>query len=466
MKPTQLLVSARSFQSRLRHLSLRRALPVVGGEMKSPRTTTTRLLSAVTGSNQVRMLFVGIAALGMFSACEVAEEAPAAVPTYTWYRDIEPVVNRECRDCHYEGGIGPFPLETWSQAKAFASSMAASVESRSMPPWLPALNSDCLPLKNPRVLSTEEIAMFKTWALEGAPEGDIKDAQHYENTPPSLEEVSLEKAPDESYVPNAAVSDDYRCFVIDPEHTKDEYVVGYDIRPGIPWLVHHVNVVIADANDALKLDREDEGSGWNCVDTIGINKVAMVGAWAPGTLPILFPEDTGILLEKGRVLVVQVHYNTLNGNIEPDSTEVLLQYAHETPKEQAYVALLPNSTFEIPPNSVGYVSSFEIELPFTAKVWGGGGHMHQKGTWLRTEISQGDQTTCLMYIDRWRYAWQQGYFYDMAQPLKANIGDVVTVTCAWDNPTDRTITWAEGVEDEMCIGYFYVTGLEENKPGF
>lgn len=414
----------------------------------------------------------GLPALGILSAvlltqtgCDELANEPASVPTYTWYKDVEPVVQRECRSCHFEGGIGPFPLDTWDQAKVQASSMAASVKSRSMPPWLPALESTCLPLQNPRVLTDAEIEMFQVWASEGAPKGDVHDARSYTSVVPKLEEVSLDKGPGEDYLPNASISDDYRCFVIDPEATQDEYVVGYDIQPGIPWLVHHVNVVIADADEALKLDRDDEGAGWNCIDSIGITKVAMVGAWAPGTLPILFPEDTGILLEKGRVLVTQVHYNTVNGNIEPDNTRVLLQYAHETPKEQAYIALLPNSGFEIPPNSVGYSSSFELELPFTARVWGVGGHMHQKGVWFKSEITRNNETTCMLYIDRWRYAWQQGYFYDMDQPFKVDVGDIVKVTCAWDNPTDRTITWAEGVEDEMCIGYFYITGLDENRPG-
>lgn len=454
-------VSGRS-QGRRTHLHSRvsgfRSV-ALSGSMRNPgdrRTIAAPLLTALT-----LLMGIGCAPMG-----DDDDSQPSANPTFTWYRDLQPVIHRECSSCHFEGGIGPFPLETYEQAKSFAVSMAESVADRSMPPWLPALESSCIPLKDARVLTTEEIAMFRTWADEGAPLGNPAMEQDYPSNHPQLETVSFEKGPDVDYVPDASVLDDYRCFVIEPDQTQDQYIVGYDIKPGIPWLVHHVNVVIAEGQDARKQDAADSGPGWNCVDGFGLKKLALVGAWAPGTLPILFPPDTGIMLAKDQVLVTQVHYNTLNGDVAPDNSVVLFQFAESPVKERAYIAPLPNSSFEIPPNSTNYSSSFELELPFTAKVWGVGAHMHEKGSWFTSSVTRAGEETCMLYIDRWRYAWQQGYFFDTDFPVPVEIGDIAKVTCAWNNPTDRTITWAEGVDDEMCMGYFYVIGLDENTPGF
>lgn len=407
----------------------------------------------------------GILSFALLTACGGSGEPQEPLdPTYTYYKDIQPVMNRECSGCHFDGGIGPYPLESYAQVLPYAEAVARSVKDRSMPPWLPALESDCLPLLNERRLSAEEIEMFQVWAAEGAPEGDPADASAEPPVRPGLGEVSFDEGPLESYNPDTSISDDLRCFVIEGQLAQDEYIIGYDVRPGVPWLVHHVNVLISEADPAHKLDQEDPGPGWNCIDGIGINKVAMVGAWAPGTLPIMYPEDTGIMMEKDRVLVIQVHYNTLNGNVQPDNTHVLLQFADAPVSERAYVALLPNSGFEVPPNTDYYESTFSFNLPFEAKVWGGGGHMHNQGVTFRSSLATEDGETCFLFIDRWRYAWQQGYFWDTPLPIPASVGDEVSVTCAWTNPDDRTIIWGEKVTDEMCIGYFYVTGLDENTP--
>jgi hypothetical protein len=63
--------------------------------------------------------------------------------------------------------------------------------------------------------------------------------------------------------------------------------------------------------------------------------------------------------------------------------------------------------------------------------------------------------TCLVDIPQWDFHWQQFFFYQ--QPLTVPASTSVKLTCTWDNPTDKTIVWGEGTEDEMCLSYFYLT---------
>jgi hypothetical protein len=37
----------------------------------------------------------------------------------------------------------------------------------------------------------------------------------------------------------------------------------------------------------------------------------------------------------------------------------------------------------------------------------------------------------------------------------AAMGDQITVTCTYTNPTSQTVTFGESSTDEMCLGVFY-----------
>jgi hypothetical protein len=54
-----------------------------------------------------------------------------------------------------------------------------------------------------------------------------------------LEWVDADLTPGEGYTPNRALSDDYRCFVIEPNFTEAVDLIGFDIVPGQRAWVHH-----------------------------------------------------------------------------------------------------------------------------------------------------------------------------------------------------------------------------------
>jgi len=63
---------------------------------------------------------------------------------------------------------------------------------------------------------------------------------------------------------------------------------------------------------------------------------------------------------------------------------------------------------------------------------------------------------CLIEIPQWQFHWQQMYFFK-DDGLTIPKGTDVKYTCTWDNPSDRTVRFGEGTEDEMCIAFFYTT---------
>ena len=57
----------------------------------------------------------------------------------TFHKDIEPILQRSCQNCHRLGGAGPMPLVTYDQVAPFAGLIEYKTGLRdragAMPPW-------------------------------------------------------------------------------------------------------------------------------------------------------------------------------------------------------------------------------------------------------------------------------------------------------------------------------------------
>src|SRR2546423_15533794 len=54
----------------------------------------------------------------------------------TFAKDVAPILNRRCAECHRPGEVAPMPLLTYKQTRPWAAAIAEKVLSRTMPPWL------------------------------------------------------------------------------------------------------------------------------------------------------------------------------------------------------------------------------------------------------------------------------------------------------------------------------------------
>ena len=98
----------------------------------------------------------------------------------TFHKDIEPILQRCCQNCHREGGVGPMPLVSFDQVAPFAGLIEYKTGLRdragAMPPWYMEKDIGIQDYKNDPSLSDEEIAAISTWARTGTPKGDPADA--------------------------------------------------------------------------------------------------------------------------------------------------------------------------------------------------------------------------------------------------------------------------------------------------
>ena len=112
------------------------------------------------------------AAAGAQSAVE-----PGSV---TFHKDIEPILQRSCQNCHREGGVAPMSLVTYEEAAPFAGLIEYKTGLRdragAMPPYFLEKDIGIQDYKDDPSLSDEEIAKISAWARSGSPKGDAADA--------------------------------------------------------------------------------------------------------------------------------------------------------------------------------------------------------------------------------------------------------------------------------------------------
>jgi hypothetical protein len=388
----------------------------------------------------------------------------------TYHTDIAPLLQRECMSCHQEGGIGPFELTTYDQAKAQKDLMAFSVAARRMPPGILDNSGDCQHFPDARWLSEEDIALFAAWAEADAPEGQ---APAEAIRPLPLAGISgdgiIDVIMDEPYTPEGSPNepnDDYRCFILDPERTVDSWLTGYEIVPGEPAEVHHMllfSMLDADADAAAQaLDDADPRPGFQCFGDSGVDDTNLLAVWAPGRDAVTYPEGTGLFVPAGRKLVMQLHYNLLSGAL-PDQTALRLRFANEVQKDALLVPIADDDlTLEggLPKAEYSFTVPL-LGLPEPLEIHGAFPHMHTLGrtlTFSRQAIAdqQGEQRECLAHVPNWNFHWQEVAFYDA--PIIVDGSERLDVSCTFDTSSrSEDILWGEGTEDEMCLVFVYLT---------
>ena len=90
----------------------------------------------------------------------------------SWDREISPIFQARCAECHAPGGRSTIPLTTYQQARPWAASIKEEVLTRRMPKWNAARGYG--DFANDPSLSPFEIALVAAWVDGGAPERNDK----------------------------------------------------------------------------------------------------------------------------------------------------------------------------------------------------------------------------------------------------------------------------------------------------
>jgi hypothetical protein len=395
-----------------------------------------------------------------------------AVGNVTYYKDVEPIIKEHCQTCHFAGGIAPFALASYTDAKPTAALMAGATAQHIMPPWMPA--AGCGDFRDERVLTAEQIAIFGAWSAEGAPEGDPADATTVPpNLGPDLGTPGATLDPGADYHPNDLLTDDYHCTLVDPGLATAQDLIGFNIHPGSTATVHHV-ILFSVTKDQLAAvqakDAAEAGPGWTCFGGTGVDGTPTIGGWVPGSGATAFPSPTGIHLDAGTQVVMQIHYNLLTTKHVMDRTKADLFFA-ATPIpliKRAAIAAVAQPVFTVPAGTKSQTVTADLPITSNYDLWGVVPHMHVHGVKIDVAIHRADgSSTCAVDIPAWNFHWQQFYYYQQA--VKVKKGDTIHLECTYDNSAANqpvingvqqppaALHWGEKTTDEMCLNYLYFT---------
>lgn len=387
----------------------------------------------------------------------------------TFYKDVVPVLQKHCQGCHRTGQVGPFELTSYKSAAKWAELCLEEVKAMRMPPWKPAEN---LLLAGERSLPTGAVKVLEQWVAQGSPEGNPKDA------PPPLkfsddwtlgEPDLILESPSETTIAGTG-PDRFQVQVFPTNFSEDKYIVGMEVKPGNPRVVHHTIQLIdalgiarkrqaaAEANPTP--DDPDHGPGYPVKLGVGFlpNPAGMLGGWAPGMLPKRLPDGIGQRLPKGADICVQFHYHR-TGKVEIDRTRIGVYFAKK-PVTQPFQMLPPAGLFwSIPAGEKNYKIDTSWRIEDDVTVYRLVPHMHLIGKDIELLATPpGGQEMSLIRIPEWDYNWQEQY--ELKEPLKLAKGTVFRVRATYDNSAGnplnpssppRSVMWGEHTTNEMCF---------------
>src|SRR5213595_3626607 len=107
------------------------------------------------------------------AAPALAADTPARPVTFS--KDVAPIFQAKCQECHQPNSIAPMSLITYQDVRPWARSIKERVSQRQMPPWHIDKTVGVQKFKNDMSLSDEQVDTIVRWVDAGAPLGDPKD---------------------------------------------------------------------------------------------------------------------------------------------------------------------------------------------------------------------------------------------------------------------------------------------------
>src|SRR3974390_487651 len=115
---------------------------------------------------------IACAAIGLAGVSMAADLAPQP-PTFA--KDIAPIFQEKCQNCHRNGAMAPMSLVTYAEVRPWAKSIKQRIVTRQMPPWHIDPTVSIQQFANDFSLSDVQISAVSRWVDAGAPLGNPKD---------------------------------------------------------------------------------------------------------------------------------------------------------------------------------------------------------------------------------------------------------------------------------------------------
>jgi len=384
--------------------------------------------------------------------------AQAATPTYT--KDVAPIINKNCANCHRPGEIGPMALLSYEQVRPWARSIREKVTTGQMPPWHSTDPKGTF--LNDRRLSEADKNTIIQWASNGAPEGNKADLAPLPKFPEGWEigtpdvVLTMPKAfdvPDKGTVP-------YQYAQIPTNFTEDKWVQAIEVRPGVRSVVHHVLVFVKEPGQMQKFTTfmpvapKSAGPDARAVNGGG-GPGTLIATEAPGTNPMMLEPGQAMKIKAGSTLILQIHY-TANGKAASDQSSVGMIFAKEPPQQEIKNSAFMQPVFTLKAGAADTAVDSAIVFAEDVHITALFPHTHLRGKQWEYRLTYPDgRTEKVLSVPNYDFSWQTYYIF--AKPLAVPKGSRLEATAHYDNSANNKfnpdptvdVHWGEQTWQEM-----------------
>ena len=414
--------------------------------------------------------------------------AEAAPPQVTFSKDVAPIFQAKCQECHQPNSIAPMSLITYQDARPWAKAIRERVITRQMPPWHIDRSVGVQRFKNDMSLTDEQVDSIVRWVDGGAPQGDPKDLPQPKPLvtdnewkavrdgygPPDL----IIKSPE--YTMPAQHQDVWYRPMSDIPLTEPRWAKMVEIRPTNlkgRRIIHHsiAYLVLNNDPDAVNTGTANGPDRFRDGDDL-VNRRPQLMEWAIGKGYDLFRPDTGKLILPGEKISWDQHIHAIGEEITAGSEIGIWLYKKgEEPKKRSYLVAFTGIRggryLDIPPNSLAQTEGFTV-LKENALLENFQPHFHLRGKSMQVEAILPDGSSQIVsYIGNFNFNWMTNYIYtDDAAPVFPK-GTVIHVSAWYDNTRanknnpdpDQWVGYGDRTVDEMAHAWINVVYLSEEE---
>jgi hypothetical protein len=434
-------------------------------------------------------MFRTMFSMGTALAIAVPVLAADAAKPVTFSKDVAPIFQAKCQECHQPGSIAPMSLITFQDARPWARSIKERVATRQMPPWHIDRSVGVQKFKNDMSLSDEQVDTIVRWVDGGALQGDPKDMpppkpvvtdNQWEGVrdgfgPPDLVIRSSE------YTMAAQHQDVWYRPMSDIPLTEPRWAKMVEIRPTNPKgrrIIHHSIAYLVLNNDPDAVSQGTANGPNNRfadADDL-VNRRPQLMEWAIGKGYDLFRPDTGKLILPGEKISWDQHIHAIGEEITSGSEIGIWFYPKgQEPKKRSYLigftGLKNRGFLDIAPNSVSHTEGFTV-LKENTLITNFQPHFHLRGKAMQVEAILPDGgTQVISYVGNFNFNWMTNYIYDDDAAPVFPKGTVIHVSAWYDNTRanknnpdpDQWVGYGDRTVDEMAHAWMNVVYLNDDE---
>ena len=445
-----------------------------------------RHLSAV---GTMLTMLIAMAAQTSALAADAKPANAGAREQVTFSKDVAPILQAKCQECHQPNSIAPMSLITFQETRPWARSIRERVITRQMPPWHIDQSVGVQKFKNDMSLTLEQVNTIVRWVDGGALQGDPKDLPPAKPLvtdnewkgvrdgygPPDL----VVRSPE--YTMAARHQDVWYRPMSDIPITEPRWAKMVEIRPTNlkgRRILHHSIAYLVLNNDPEAVNT-GTSSGRSADDDTAdlVNRRPQLMEWAIGKGYDLFRPGTGKLIVPGEKISWDQHIHAVGEEITAGSEIGIWFYKKgDEPEKRSYLIGFTGirggrQSLDIPPNSFAQTEGFTA-LKENTLIENFQPHFHLRGKSMQVEAILPDGSSqILSYVGNFNFNWMTNYIYDDdAAPLLPK-GTVIHVSAWYDNTKanknnpdpDQWVGYGDRTVDEMAHAWMNVVYLNDEE---